>query len=363
MSTVAGVLNITDSEHAFIANVGQQLVFDAVNQVLADYNEDVAKAVGIFIEKDTEKFKFRHLLPAGGQLPLMGREGAAPSMKRIGYNDVALPLTQKGVEISGSRVNLAYLTIEELDAQLTTVTIQDLNTLRDEILTALFENDNSTFDDPVHGDLTIVRLANTDGSTYPPVLGSETEADDEHYLVSGYTVASIADANNPVVTLRDEIAEHYGGIGSRGREFVYLHGADQTAYLAAITGYVACSDQYTIIGQATADVRYFPENVPGRIHGRLSGAWLSEWDGWIPDTYGLMILLTVPKPLYRRNDPAITGLERGLRLVASDVNHPMHRSSYENRYGVAVVNRLPAAVMLVTCDAFYSPPSAYAWPP
>ena len=363
MSTVAGVLNITDSQHAFISNVGQALVFDAVNQVLADYNEDVSKAVSIFIQSETDKFKFRHLLPASGKLPAMGREGAAPSMKRIGYNDVAIPLTQFGVELSGGRVNLGYLTVEELDAQLTMVTMGDLNTLRWSILTALFENDNSTFDDPVHGDLTIKRLANGDTDTYPPVLGSETEATDNHYLVAGYTVAAIADANNPVVTLRNEIAEHYGGIGSRGREFVYLHGADQTAYLAAITGYVPCSDQYVTIGQDTADVRFFPSNVPGRIHGRLSGAWLCEWDGWIPDTYGMMILMTVPAPLYRRHDPAVTGLGRGMQLVATDVNHPMHRASFENRYGVAVVNRLPAAVMLVTEDAFYTPPSAYAWPP
>lgn len=363
MSTVAGVLNITDSQHAFVANVGQALVYDAVNQVLADYNEDVNKAVSVFIERETEKFKFRHLLPASGKLPDMGREGAAPSMKRVGYNDVALPLTQKGVELSGSRVNLAYLTIEELDAQVSIVTMGDLNSLRESILIALFENDNSTFDDPVHGDLTIKRLANGDADTYPPVLGSETEATDNHYLVAGYAVSAIADANNPVVTLRDEIAEHYGGIGSRGREFVYLHGADQTDYLAAITGYVPCSDQYVIIGDDTADVRYFPSGVPGRIHGRLSGAWLAEWDGWIPDTYGLMILLSVPAPLYRRHDPAITGLGRGLQLVARDVNHPMHRASFETRYGVAVVNRLPAAVMLVADAGFYYPPPAYAWPP
>lgn len=359
MSMLAGILNVQDSQHSFVSNVGQALVFDAVNQVLADYNADVTKAMSVLVQQDTEKFKFRHLLPGGGKLQRMGRQAPAAAVKRYGYNDVALPLRQWGAEMAGSRVDMAYMTIEELDAHLDTIMIQDLNTLRWRILTAIFEDTTLTYDDEHHGDLTIKHLANGDADLYPPVLGSETEAIDDHYREAGYTVAAIADANNPVVTLRDEIAEHYGGIGSRGREFVYFHGADQTAYLAAITGYVANSDQFVAIGAATDDVRFYPQNVPGRLHGRLSGAWLSEWDGWCPDTFGFMVLMTVPAPLYRRVDPAATGLGRGLQLVATDVNHPMHRASYENRYGIAVVNRLPAAVIKVTEDATYAPPTAY----
>jgi hypothetical protein len=360
MSGLAGILNINDSERAFVNTVGQQLVFDAVNQLLADYNREVAQMVQIFIERETEKFKFRYLLPGGGKLQRMGRQAQAGAMKRTGSYDVAMPLRQWGAQLAGSRVDTAYMTIQELSAHLDTIMIQDLNTLRWRILTSIFEDTNLTFTDPIHGSLTVTRLANTDGTLYPPVLGSETEADDDHYAETDYTVAQIADANNPVSTLVAEIAEHFGGIGSQGREFVYFHGNDQLSYLQAITGYVPISDQYIQIASSTADVRTWP-NVPGRVHGRLSGAWLSEWDGWIPDTYGIMVLLGVGAPLIKRVDPAEVGLGRGLQLVARDGSHPMEQAHYENRYGLGCGNRLSAAVLEISGGgATYAPPTAYS---
>lgn len=361
MSAIAGILNVADPEHAFISNIGQGLVFDAINELMLQYNEELAAATSIFIEDETEKFKFRHLLPGGGRLQQMGHQAPAGAMKRDGSYDVALPLRHWGVEIAGTRVDMAYMTVQELDTHLENVMQQNLNTLRWRILTALFEDTNLTYLDEHHGALTVTRLANTDGTLYPPVLGSETESDDDHYSETAYNVAAIADANNPVVTLRNEIAEHFGGIGSGGREFVYLHGADQTAYLAAITGFVAIEDQYVASGDNTALVRSYPAGVPGRCHGRLSGAHLFEWDGWIPDTYGLMILRGVPAPLYRRHDPAATGLGRGLQLVAKDVNHPIERSSFENRYGLGVVNRLSAACIEISGGGgTYAVPDAYS---
>lgn len=360
MSAIAGILNISDTERAFVNTVGQQLVFDAVNQMLADYNEELSKAISVFVDRTTANFKLRYLLPGGGKLQRMGRQAPAGAMKRYGKYDVALPLRQWGAELAGDRVDMAYMTIGELDAHLDTIMIQDLNTVRWRILTSIFEDTNFTFTDPLHGSLTIRRLANTDGTSYPPVLGSEDESDDDHYIDAGYAVSAIADANNPVVTLRDEIAEHFGGIGSVGRQFVYFHGADQTPYLDDLTDYVAISDQFIQIGANTADVASVLPNVPGRVHGRSNGAWLSEWDGWIPDKYGLMVLMEVPPPLLMRVDPADTGLGQGLQLVATDTNHPMQRASYEHRFGLGCGNRLSAACIYINgANGGYSPPSAY----
>ncbi|MDY7078016.1 MAG: hypothetical protein SXV54_13960 [Chloroflexota bacterium] len=361
MSGLAGILNISDTERAFVNTVGQQVVFDAVNQLLSDYNAEVAAQTAVFIEKETEKFKLRYLLPGGGKLQRMGRQAPAGAMKRYGYYDVAFPLRQWGAELAGDRVDMAYMSIAELDAHLDTIMIQDLNTLRWRILTSIFENTNLTFTDPIHGSLTVRRLANTDGSTYPPVVGSESEADDDHYIDAGYAVSAISSTNDPVATLRDEIAEHFGGIGTSGRNFVYFHANDQLQYLQAITGYVAVTDRYLQVGhQDIAEVSGWPR-VPGRIHGRYNGAWLSEWDGWIPDKYGIMALLDVPAPLQKRVDPSDTGLGRGLQLVATDTNHPMQRASYEHRYGLGCGNRLSAACIYINgANGGYEPPSAYS---
>lgn len=360
MSTIAGILNINDTERNYVGTVGQSPVFDAVNKMLADRNAGVALATSVFVEKSTEDFAKRYLLAGGGRLQQMGRQAPAAAIKRSGYYDVGFQLRQWGAESAGSRVDMAYMSIAELQAHVDTIMIQDANTMRHRILTALFENTNLTWPDPIHGNVTVRRLANTDGTLFPPVLGSETEADDEHYHDAAYTVAQIADANNPALTLRNEIAEHFGGIGSSGKNFVYFHGADQTAYLAAITGYVAVPDQYINFGVTTDTTKILP-NVPGRVHGRVSGVWLSEWDGYIPDEYGMCILVDVAAPLQMRLDPSDTGLGSGLQLVATDNNHPMHRASYENRYGFGVGNRLSAAIIEINNGgATYTPPSAYA---
>lgn len=360
MSALAGILNISDSERSFVNTVGQEVVFDAVNRLLAEYNAEVDAQITVFVERETEKFKMRYLLPGGGRLQRMGRQAPAGAVKRYGYYDVAFPLRQWGDELAGTRVDMAYMTIAELSAHLDNIMIQDLNTMRWRILTSLFEDTNLTFTDPIHGSITVTRLANTDGTLYPPVLGVETEADDDHYIDAGYAVNAIANANDPTATLRDEIAEHFGGVGSTGKNFVYFHGNDQRAYLQAITGFVATTDQFLQAASTTAQTAGWPR-VPGTIHGRLNGVWLSEWDGWIPDTFGLMILMGVPAPLFKRNDPAEVGLGKGLQLVATDTNHPMQRASYEHRYGLGCGNRLSAAcIMIAGANGGYSPPSAYA---
>lgn len=360
MGWLLGALTEADNERAFVGTVGQRLVFDWVTEYLARWNTEVSLSLSVFVERQTENFKIRYLLPGGGKLQRMDSQAAAFAVKRHGYFDVAFPLYHYGAVLAGNRVDMAYMTLGELEAHVDNITMQDLNTMRWRILTSIFEDTNFTFGDDYHGNLTITRLANTDGTAYPPVLGSETEADDDHYSESAYTVAQISDANNPLVTLRDEIAEHFGGLGSTGRNFVYFHANDQLAYLQALADYVACTDRFLQAGASADEVSGWP-NVPGRIHGRANGCWLSEWDGWMPDTYGIMILLEVPSPLIMRVDPADTGLPRGLSVVAVDQTHPMQESSFEHRYGFGCGNRLSAAVMEISGGGgTYAPPSAYS---
>mgnify|MGYP000911329147 CR=1 FL=1 len=371
MSSLPGILNINDTERAFVNVLGQELVFDAINTVLAQYNAEVSAQLGVFVERDTERFKMRYLLPGGGRLQEMGRQGAAGAVKRAGYYDVSFPLRQYGAELGGSRVDMAYMSIAEVDAHLDTIMIQDLNTMRWNILTAIFEDTNLTFSDMLHGDLTVRRLANGDGTLYPAVLGSETEAEDNHYINAGYAVADIAAANNPAVTLRDEIVEHFGGLAVNGNNIVYFHGADQTPYLSAIDGYIPMEDKFltanTYVHSAGANYPLgWPKpqgwpNVPGRVHGRAWGVWLSEWTGWIPNKYGIAVLLEVPAPLMKRVDPSDTGLGNGLQLVATDYEHPLQRARYEHRYGLGAGNRLSAAVIEINgAGGSYDPPTEYA---
>lgn len=359
MSGIAGVLNVADSQRVVIGTLGQRLVFDASNQLLADYSEEVLKMWSVFIDHQTEDYMFRYLLPGGGELQRLGEQAPAGAVKRYNKYDVAFPLRGYGAQFGGNDVDLAYMTIAELDVQLDNIILQGHNTLRRRILTSIFEDTNFTFTDPTHGGLTVTRLANTDGTLYPPVVGSSAEAQDDHYILAGYAVSAIADTIEPHVTLRDEIAEHFGGIGSVGRSFVYFHANDQLPYLEALTGYVAISDRFIQEGDHTAIPSSYPD-VPGRVHGRHGGVWLSEWDGRIPDTYGICVLLEVPAPLIMRTDTAKSGLGSGLKLVATQEEFPFEMAHYRHRFGLGCGNRLSAAVIQIDSNGSYSPPSDYS---
>ena len=359
MSSVFGVLGVADTEAAFVANMGQQLIFDAINLVLGYHNEDVAKATNVFVKKNTEKFKMRWLSPGAGMMTPVGVDPLAPgpSVQRYGYWDVAFPLRGYEESISGSRVGLAYMSLQELDSHLDNIMERNIARHRERMLIALMESTNLTWADPIHGNLTVVRLANTDGVTYPPIAAATAEAEDCHYIDAAYNVAGIAAATNPVVDLRDEIIEHFGGRSSFGDDIVYFCGSDQSAYIEAIAGFVAIGDKYVNWGEDT-DLSQFLPNVPGRILGRGWGCWISEW-AWMPDEFGLAVHLNYP-PLMRRVDPVATGLPLGLTLVASDRDHPLESAYYTDRFGYAVANRLSAAAIEINAGgATYTPPTEY----
>jgi len=358
MSGIFGALGLSDNERATVGSLGKALVFDAINEVLDRHNAELNQMLAIFVERETENYTERYLLPGGGRLQKLADQAPSAAVKRSGYWDVAFPLEGYGAALAGSRVALAYMTVQELDAHLKTIMAQDIGTVRTAILTALFEDTNRTFVDPVWGSLTIRRLANTDGTLYPPVVGSESEAEDSHYLYTGYDVADIDATNNPADTVRAELEEHFGGRSTFGDNVVLFHHSEATPYFAAISGYAPVDDKYVQLGDDTARAIGIP-NVPGRVHGRLSGCWLSEW-GWMQTLHYLAIHLDAPPPLVMRVDPASTGLGKGLQLVARDANYPLESAFYEHRFGLGCGNRLSAAAVEVSELGSYTPPTNFA---
>lgn len=364
MSALLGILNLADSHRTVINDIGQALVFDAVGQTLEMHNTEVNRMIATFIDRKVEVYSERYLLPAVGYLQDMGQEPLAPplAMKAAGYYTVAYPLRSYGGAIGMSRVADGYLTVGELDRQLDGIMQADLDTFRLRILISLMEDTNYPFVDRLYSDLTICRLANTDGTSYPPVLGSVTEEDDQHYTetATGYTVSDIADAKNPVVTSRDAITEHFGGWHAAGERMVYFHGSDQTYYLRLLTGFIAVGDFAVKYGADTSLAGRIPD-CPGEVHGRVNGCWLSEWTH-MPDTYGMAVHLDMP-PLRMRVDPGNTGLGAGnLQLVAGDaVDYPLKSSYWERRFGLGVANRLSAYCIEISGgNTTYTPPSEYA---
>ena len=358
MTTVSGILQITDLDRSFVNVVGQQVVYQAIQQYLLDHNTALQEAMSLFVGGTTEKFKYRFKLAGGGYLQLRGGQATSGAMKSYGSWDVALPLLDFGAQFGGDDITLAYMSMAELDLHMATITAQNVNTVRLEVLKALLDSTSYTFSDPINGSLSVVPLANGDSVTFPPVVGSDSEATDNHYLESNYATASISNTNNPFKTIRAELIEHFGGPQQGGENILVVINSGATSYVEALTDFVPLQDRFTAPGQDTATLLGLPR-VPGRIIGRCNGCWVSEWD-WLPANYAYGQHLDFTPPLEMRTDPADTGLPRGLALVATSDAHPLVSSHYRNRFGMAVVNRLNGVVMEFGTGGTYTVPTGYS---
>jgi hypothetical protein len=276
------------------------------------------------------------------------------AVKPIGSYTVAYDLRDARDQVAWDDITGAYLTLNKLQAALQSVMIRHANWVRFHILKHLFNNTNATFVDEVRGSLTIRRLANSDSTTYPPVIGSDSEADDNHYLESGYLASAISDTNNPFVTIRDELEEHTG----MGDIVAFINNA-QRAKVEALTDFVEPARVGVREGDATAIATDAP-NAPGRFLGRVSEIAVFEWRH-IPANYILAIDLMQPAPLKMRIDEP-TGIRgRGrLELVAEQEEFPLRESFWRDRRGYGVANRLNGVVMELGNGGTYTVPTAYA---
>lgn len=357
MSGIFGALGLNDTDRVFVSTLGQRVVYDAVNQVLGDHNADLDAALSVFVDQTTADYKIRYKLPGGGRLQRIGSQSVPGAVKAYGSWDVAFPLEEWGASIAYDRVSFAYMTVQELDRHLDTVMIQDRNTVRYEVLKALFNNAQDTFVDPLWGSLSIEPLANNDSVVYPPVLGSETEAADMHYLESGYAASAISDTNNPFPTIRAELEEHFGTQTGGSNIVAWINNA-QTAKVQALTDFDEVPDRFVRPGDDRDVPNGLPANTPGIIIGRVSGVWVAEWR-WMPANYITAIHLDAPKPLYRRVDPADTNLPGGLTLVAESDTYPFTQSHYSHRFGFGAANRLNGVVFELGTGGTYTVPSGY----
>lgn len=358
MSGIFGHLKLADTDRVFSATAGQQVIYEAIRDYLDRVNMETNQFLSVFVDQTTSNYKERYKLPGGGHLQRRAADGRFGAVKSYGYWDVAYPIEDFGAQIATNDVVSSYMTAQELENHVNTVVIQNANTVRFELLKALLNNTQDTFTDPLWGSLSIEPLANGDTVTYPPVIGSESEATEDHYLESSYAATAISDTNNPFVTIRDDLVHHYGIAGDGYNIVVFINGDEQDE-VEDLTDYDPVTDRYTRPGANINEVFGLPAGLPGAVLGRTNGVWVVRWD-WIPDNYMLGIHLDAPKPLKQRIDPADTGLGTGLQLVTRDESFPFEGSFWRHRFGFGCGNRLNGVVMELGTGGTYDIPSGYS---
>lgn len=363
MSGIFGHLNVSDQDFVFNATVGQRVIYQAATDYVNRATEELNRLLSIFVARSTSEFKLRYKLPGNGYLQRRGPDGRYGAVKAVGQWDVSFPLEDFGAIIAGNDVDMAYMTIEELDRHVRTVVQQNVNTVRYEVLTALMSRSNGTFVDDKHGSLTIRRLANTDGTVYPPVIGSMTEADDEHYLELGDLATAIDDTHDPWVGVNTnsvnivaDLEEHFG-ISAGSAEIVSFINQAEVTEVSSLTDFEPVDIRQIQEGAQTASPVQVPMNLPGVVIGRhRGGAWIVRWD-WVPATYILSVVTAVEAPLYKRIDPPATGLGTDLQIVAQDEEFPFRETTWRHRFGFGVANRLNGICVECAAGGTYTDPT------
>jgi hypothetical protein len=357
MSEIFGALNLNDTDRVFAATQGQRVIYDVANAYIDRVNAEANLIYSTFIEETTPLFKERYKLPGSGYMQKIGPQSKPGLVKAYGQWDVAYPLEEWADGVGGSRVEMAYMSVADLDRTIRSVTVRHVNTLRREILKALLEKEEDTFIDPLNGTLLIEPLANGDTVSYPPTLGSAAEATESHYYGSNYAASSISDTNNPFATIRGELDEHFGEQAGGSNIVAFIH-PDQKAKTESLTDYDPVPDANIRVGTGTDVPVNIPTGLPGIIIGRSNGIWIAEWR-WMPTGYIFGLHLGEPKPLKKRIDPPDTGLGNGdLRLVAADLeNYPFKESYWSARFGIGCGNRLNGVGIYLTGSTTYTSPS------
>lgn len=361
MPTIYGALGIEDTDYVFQQTIGQRAVFDLTNEYVNRYRAEQLAAQAVFVEQTTSDHTMRYHLPGSGYMQRRGLSAQPGAVKSGASWDVAFPLEDFGDAIAIDDVSSAYMTAQKLQQSIDTILSRDANTRRYEILNALFASTSRTFTDPIRGALTIQTLANGDAVLFPPVIGSMTDATENHYLESGYAASAISDTNDPYVTIANELEEHFGTPMGGSPIAVFINNA-QVAKTLALTDFIPVTAMGLQPGAQTATVSQVPAalqvNASWRVIGYESGAgvWVVEWR-WIPANYMLGVHLGAPRPLIERVDPADTGLGTGLQLVARDVEFPFTTSFWRDRFGYGVGNRLNGVAFELGTGGSYTVPT------
>jgi hypothetical protein len=362
MSDIYGILGIKKTDGQIVRDLGQGVIYDAIEQNFAMHVEDMARAMGAFVETDTEKFQETYRSEGGGYMQRKGGSARAGTTKPSGGWTVAYPLDEYGDEFGWGRKKVAYMTLQEVQRFVNTVIRRDINTNRLEMLRALFNNTARSYQDEFEdaGVLTIQPLANNDAVLYPPKITAETPATDNHYLVTGYAPGAISDTNNPLKVARRKLEGHYGYSTGFGNCVTWINSANSSA-IEALTEFDPVPDSKVMPGDDT-DIPMWDSGLPvppGRLLGRSDGVWVFEWDLGIPANYMLTIDLDAARPLKRRIHPNRVGLPSGLQLVTTSDSEPLEHAVYENDYGFGCGDRRAGVVTFIDSGSTYTIPTKF----
>lgn len=336
------VLNrrLNDTEIIEISN-------EAVRQTLDVHNQHTNAMVQFFCDPTTD-FKRRFKSPFAGYLQAGDNEfGRYQPNKQFGTYDIAFPLATAGKAWGWTRKYAIKSTVQDVNDQLALMLDADKRYLRYNILAALFQDTDFTFEDEEHGTLTVKPLANGDAQEYMLLQGAETATTADHYEAQA---GAIADNANPFPNIYDKLNSRPEN--GEGRVISFVPTNLRTS-VEALSTFIEKSDPDI---QEGANTRVLVGNletpIPGEVVGKVGDVWVVEWK-FLPSNYILSVHTGGPRPLAMRQEPEAE--LQGFRAIGDREDMPYFERHFERTVGFGVQNRLSAHIQRIGNGAYAVP--------
>lgn len=346
MSLFAGILRIEDTNRA-LTEFEPEIIEAAIGQILAKHQQDRDETYALIVDSTTTEATSRTRDGGVDEGQELGPDGRPLETHVGGLYDVGFPLKRVGWAIGWNRETYAYMTVADLDREVSAKVGGNARRHAREMRKALMLKANYTFPDELRGNVTVRRLANTDGTVY---VG--TGAEDNHYLTSGYANNAISPTNNPFATLATEIREHFT---HNSRIVAFINSAQVSEIRTDLTTFVDTNVEGIVPSSLTAYSVSPGVGVPGYFLGidSASGVYVYVWDA-IPANYILGGAIDEAPPL-RRRIPEAASLQ-GFTLLPEESHIPFYKRTWLELFGYGVSNRLGWACMFLDAGSTYTDP-------
>jgi hypothetical protein len=335
--------NVTDQ------NVGQ--VVTAVQRTLDEHQRQLA-AMSALLVQPAPLPQERHYPGSTARLQPLDENGRARPIRPAGYVDVAFPLRSAGTAWGHNWRARAKLKVRDVARMTALQTSADITWMRDQILGAIYVDQQYVEQDDEFGALTVKPIANGDAQTYSIMEGSTAAATDDHIVAQAGAIS----ATDPFPAMHDDLVEH----PENSDTVLALIPTAQVADTEGLADFMELNDPNIATG-ADSDrlIAAFGGQVPGRVFGyHRSGVWLSEWKALVPN-YVIGVTPGGEPPIGMREETEES--LRGFRLADERPDYPFYETQWIRIAGFGAKNRVGAYVVRIG-NGTYAVPAGYEQP-
>jgi hypothetical protein len=352
-----GTLAVPDlirTANANILDFGERRLYEYIGRLVAAHNQITRDLLGTFVTYTTERI-MGYGGSSGVQMVETNEWGRADVSKPTTGGNIGLPLRLYQTDVQWTKKWLQNHEPIELVAVMQDVLLVDTQNTQKALKTAIFGSSNYAFVDHLvdRYSLSVKALANADSFNLPPDPYGNTfnGATHTHYLARAGGALAAADVDALIAT----VTEHF----NRGRPVVYIpSGLEATVRGFNATGqFLALQPVTTNLG-ANAAIAVGSNLETAMTNNRRIGYWGNQaaevWvKPWMPANYLLCMMQDAGTDVLGFRERQ--GGQGDLVLAVEDENYPLRARAWEREFGLAVVDRVSAAVSYAGGTSYVDP--------